>query len=303
MIIDLWREKMKCMKQISVKTPAKLNLALDVVGVDERGYHLLEMIMQTIDLYDIVTVTPNDSETITLSCDSPSIPIDQHNIGYVAASRFFDVCNITQRGVHIHLQKKIPQQAGLAGGSTNGAGVLVALNELYRTNLSVEQLCEFSKNIGADIPFCLTGGTALVEGIGEKITKIHDLPDCDFVIAKPKGGISTQRAFSEYDRAEIKQGEFEINEMIHAIEQENIVSVSNQLYNVLEHVCGISEVETIKNVMTSCGAKGALMTGSGSAVFGIFIDRGKAYACEKRLKERYAECFICKPIFHGPKII
>ena len=294
------------MQEITVKAPAKLNLALDIVGTDGRGYHLMKMVMQTIGLYDTITVQKQpegtSGEEIILSCTHPAVPCNEHNIAYAVAHSFFDTCGIRDQSLRIHIQKLIPQQAGMAGGSANGAGVLAALNALYQTKLSLEELCRIGKETGADIPFCLTGGTALVEGIGEKITKLPDLPDCVFVVAKPKGGISTQRAFAEFDRRGIAPS-LDLEKMCKAIGEGDILSVSENLYNAFERVCGLRDVEIINNMMMSCGAKGALMTGSGSAVFGIFTDRGRAYACEKRLKERYAECFLCNPVPHGPVIV
>ena len=289
------------MDQVTVKAPAKLNLALDITGKTQNGYHLMKMVMQAIDLYDTIRIRKNDTGKISLSCGLESVPCDERNIAYAAAEAFFQHCGIEERGVEIRLDKVIPQQAGMAGGSADGAGTLTALNELYQTGLSLPELCGIGKTVGADLPFCLTGGTAVVEGIGEIITPIADFPDCDFVVAKPKGGISTQRAFSEFDRAEIGPC-LDITAMVKAIEDRDAAGACAQMYNALARVCPLKEVEAIQNIMTSCGAKGALMTGSGSAVFGVFTDRGKAYACERRLSQRYEECFLCKPISHGPVI-
>ena len=289
------------MQAVWVNAPAKVNLALDITGVTDNGYHQMEMVMQAVSLYDRVLLEQTKTGGIALSCDPPSLPCDEGNIAWKAAQCFFDACGIQERNVRIHLEKQIPQQAGMGGGSADGAGVLAGLNVLYGTGLSTAQLCRIGIQVGADLPFCLCGGTALVRGIGEQITPLPDLPDCTFVIAKPKGGISTQRAFAEYDRAGLGPV-LRLDEMIGAMERGDLSGVCGQLYNALERVCGLRDVEVIKTTLLSLGAKGALMTGSGSAVFGIFTDRGRAYDCERRLKERYPECFVCRPVPHGPMI-
>lgn len=291
------------MKQkICVKAPAKLNFALDIVGTDERGYHLLQMIMQTIDLYDEITVTRKTEEGISLSCNLDYIPCNEKNICYRCAEVFFNATGITDRKIAIHMEKQIPQQAGMAGGSADGAGTLVALNRLYETNLPLDALCEIGAKIGADIPFCLVGGTAKVEGIGEKIKKIADFPDCVLVVAKPKGGISTQKAFADFDQKQIAP-KLNLEQMITAIERGNLHEICKELYNALERVCTLEEVFQLKNTMMGMGAKGALMTGSGSAVFGIFPDAKRAYDCECRLRTKYKDCFLCHPVTAGPMIV
>ena len=287
------------MQAVTINAPAKLNLALDITGVTENGYHLMEMVMQTVTLYDRVTLRRQETGGIALSCDVPGLPCGRENIAWKAAERFFDACGIARRDISIHLEKRIPQQAGMAGGSADGAGVLAGLDLLYGTGLSTEELCRIGVQVGADVPFCLCGGTAAVRGIGEQITPLPPLPDCLFVIAKPKGGISTQRAVAEYDRAGLGPV-FRLDEMAKAISDGDLAGVCARMYNALERVCGLRDVEVIKATLLSMGAKGALMTGSGSAVFGIFTDRGRAYACERRLKERFPECFVCAPAPHGP---
>lgn len=290
------------MKVVQVKAPAKLNLALDITGRTENGYHLMQMVMQTIDLCDTVWIESDHSGEIQLFCNWETVPCDHRNICYVCATLFFERTGIENQGLRIRIEKKIPQQAGMAGGSTDGAAVLVGLNRLYQAGLGIDELCEIGAAAGADIPFCLVGGTAVVEGIGEKIRRIVDLPACDLVIAKPNGGISTQKAFMEFDRQLIPP-QFDLEGMEKAIVAGDLTGTVGRMYNALERVCPLSEVFVIRDMMRSCGAKGAIMTGSGSAVFGIFTDRGKAYQCERKLAERYSESFLARPVPYGAQII
>jgi 4-diphosphocytidyl-2-C-methyl-D-erythritol kinase len=290
------------MKRICIQAPAKLNLALDIVGKTDNGYHLMQMIMQTIDLSDTVELEQTDTASIELTCSRSSVPCDQRNICYQCAKLFFEKTGVQNKGLRIHIEKRIPQQAGMAGGSTDGAAVLVGLNHLCETGLNLSELCEIGVQIGADIPFCLIGGTAVVEGIGEQIHPIAPMPPCSIVVAKPKGGISTQKAFMEFDRRQIKP-QLDLTKMIDAIESQDLSLTAECMYNAFEQVCTLEDVFTIRNLMKSCGAKSAIMTGSGSAVFGIFTDRKKAYQCERKLSQRYDECFLTDPISHGAQII
>jgi 4-diphosphocytidyl-2-C-methyl-D-erythritol kinase len=290
------------LKMVKVKAPAKLNLYLDIVGVNDKGYHLMEMLMQAIDLFDVITVEQSFDEKITLSCNWEFVPCNEKNIAYRCAEAFLEKTGIEPSGLHIHLEKRIPQQAGMAGGSADGAGVLRALNRMYGEILTNEELSEIGQRIGADIPFCLTGGTAKVSGIGEKITKISDFPECAFVVAKPKSGVSTQKAFQDFDQMGTGPV-YRLSAMIEAVAQGNYTAICENLYNALELVCPLEEVRTIRDSMMGCGAKGAMMTGSGSAVFGLFLDRKRAYECELKLKQKYTDCFLCGPCSEGPVIL
>lgn len=287
--------------QVTVKAPAKINLALDIVGVDERGYHLMNMLMQTIDLYDFVTLIKRDDTQIWLSCNRADIPCNNSNICDRCAQLFFAKTGI-KGGVDIHIEKNIPQQAGMAGGSTDGAATLVGLNRLFQTNLTLETLCQWGAEVGADIPFCLIGGTAKVTGFGEKILPIAAFPDCSIVVAKPRSGISTQRAFAEFDRAGTPP-QLDLEQIISLIEAKDLVGVCSEFYNALETVCNLPDLPVIKNSMRSFGAKGTLMTGSGSAIFGVFTDRSRAYNCEQKLRQKYHETFLCRPVTQGACIV
>lgn len=287
--------------QITVKAPAKVNLALDIVGLDERGYHLMKMLMQTIDLYDFITLTKREDEQIWLSCNRADIPCNDSNICDRCAQVFFSKAGIIG-GVDIHIEKHIPQQAGMAGGSADGAATLVGLNWLYQTGLSLETLCEWGAEVGADIPFCLVGGTAKVTGFGEQIQRVPDFPDCSIVVAKPRLGVSTKRAFAEFDKAGTPP-KLDLDEMLRLAGEGDVAGACKEMYNALESVCHLPDLPGIKNLMCSCGAKGALMTGSGSAVIGIFTDRSRAYICEQKLRAKYPDTFLCRPVNHGAMII
>lgn len=286
------------MNKIVLKAPAKINLALDIVGLNEKGYHLMKMLMQTVSIYDTVTIWKEEKNGILLSCDDLSIPCGPMNICWKCAEAFFSFTGIKEYGVGIHLEKIIPQQAGMAGGSADGAAVLVGLNRLYETGLSTEALCEIGKTVGADIPFCIVGGTAKVEGIGELITPLPPMPDCTIVVAKPRSGISTQKAFADFDRLDCPP-KLNLEDMIASMAKQDFTKMCSYLYNALEQVCPLQDVKSIKHSMLSCGAKGALMTGSGSAVFGLFSDKKRAYDCERKLASKYEQTYFCDPVPYG----
>ena len=286
---------------VKVIAPAKLNFLLDIIGLDERNYHLMEMIMQTIDIFDTITIDKRTDNLITLECDDKSIPCDERNICYKCAKLFLEKANI-QTGVNINIEKVIPQQAGMAGGSADGAGVLVGLNELFKTDYTIQDLCDIGVKVGADIPFCLVGGTAKVEGIGEKITKISEFKGYDIVVVKPQVGISTKEAFDTFDKQNIKPRN-NIDSMVKAIEQNDINLFCKNMYNALEFVSGVKEISEIEQIMIENKAKGALMTGSGSAVFGIFDNTESAKNCKELLLKKYSQTYLCHTVNHGAKVI
>ena len=281
------------MNSLKVKAPAKINLSLDIIGVLPNGYHSLCMIMQSVTLFDEITVTKKDSGGIVLTCDAEGIPLDKRNIIYKVAKKFFEHADIAEN-VSFHLKKVIPSQAGLGGGSADGAAVLKALNKLYITNFSDDKLCEIGVTVGADIPFCIKGGTALVGGIGEKITPLKPMPDCDIVIVKPKAGIDTAKAFADSDNCELIKHP-DTYAILSAIDNEDLGTLSQNLCNVLEQVAGLSEIDEIKSKLLARGAIGALMTGSGSAVFGIFDNHSIAKDCCEVLSEEYKDTFLVQP--------
>lgn len=292
------------MKRINVMAPAKINLLLDIESIFDNGYHSMKMVMQSIDLADIVTVTRvenSDGISITSNCDD--IPLDDSNIVYKAAKAFFKDTSIAEEGLEIHIDKKIPFKAGLGGGSADGAAVLFGLNVMFDCVLDKENLLKTAANVGADVPFCLVGGTALVTGIGEIVTPIKSLPECSIVVAKPSVGVDTGSAFAKYDEIEASIAHRGVHEMLHALPKGDLKRISKELFNVFEQVVKVQDVPSLKSVMLENDAMGALMTGSGSAVFGLFEYHRQASNCVKAICEMGMECHICSPVKHGVRII
>lgn len=269
------------MDSITVFAPAKINLFLDVVSKRSDGYHNLSMVMQTVSLGDTVFLS-SGTNGISLECDDPTLPNDEGNIAYRAAAAFLNAAEMNF-GVDIVLQKRIPHQAGLAGGSADAAAVLRGLNAMNGNRFSMAELAKIGVTLGADVPFCLHGGTALVEGIGEQITPVSNMPPCTILIAKPRPGISTAAAFAAIDACTELQHP-DISPVLQAVEQNNLSSLAQAMANTLEQVCPVQEVFKYKEVMREYGALGSLMSGSGSAVFGLFDDPAKAQLCADNLR-------------------
>ncbi len=249
------------------KSPAKINLSLDVVSKRCDGYHELKMIMQTVSLYDEINIEKDDN--ISIDCNKKNIPLNKKNLAWKAADAFFEYTSI-KGGCKIFINKNIPDGAGLGGGSSNAATVLLALNELYNTNLTDDELINIGVKIGADVPFFILKGTCLAEGIGEKLTKIENNTNPYVLIYKPQFSISTKWAYEnlKLDRKPV----YNINKIIENLKDKNYNY--NDIFNYLEDV-SISkypEINNIKNKMKNLGATASLMSGSGSSVFGIFDD-------------------------------
>ncbi|MBQ9986701.1 MAG: 4-(cytidine 5'-diphospho)-2-C-methyl-D-erythritol kinase [Oscillospiraceae bacterium] len=276
---------------------AKLNLTLDVLGCRADGYHDLEMIMQSISLCDSVAVRIGCGGDVTAVSNVAHIPNDERNIAVKAARAFIAATGIDCGGVHIAMEKRIPSSAGMAGGSADGAAVLRLLNELNDNPLDDVALCEIGVGVGADIPFCLMGGTSVARAKGEDLTEIFPLCDCFFVVSKPWKGMSTKAVFTEIDSHPILRHP-DTQAMISAIEDGDIRSVAENVYNVFEPVVSaeIADISTIKRLLRECGAMCAAMTGSGSSVFGMFATRKQAEHAGRVLKRRYTDTFVAKPV-------
>lgn len=273
------------MREITLLTPAKINLSIDVTGRLENGYHTVEMIMQSIDLCDTVTVEKKQSG-ISISCDLPYIPKDQRNIAWKAAEAFFSGCS-QKEGAHITLEKNIPVAAGLAGGSTNAAGVLKALNRLYGNHFSNDQLVELSKGLGADVAFCLKGGTQLARGIGDELTVLPDLANVHVLLVKPPFSISTPWVYKNLKMDQLGERP-DTYKLIHGIEEFDVHAIATGMRNVLESVTmrEYPELQIIMDRFMAYGAMGSRMSGSGLTVFGLFENEQKAlYAKEQFLKD------------------
>ncbi len=263
---------------MTVNAPAKINIALDITGKRPDGYHELLMIMHEIPLYDTVTVE-HDSK-ISVSGNKPDIPYNEKNIAYKAAAEFFAYTKISG-GAKIYLEKNIPDGAGLGGGSSDGAAVIKSLNKLYGACLSAEEMRDIAVKIGADVPFFITGGTCIAQGIGEKLTPISPLAPCFILLVKPNFSISTADAYKKADTA----GTFPHASVYDIAENiSDIKYVGKNMFNVLELAADSAEIRELKDIMTANGACGAMMTGSGSCVFGLFETEEGAKKCVEKIK-------------------
>ena len=285
---------------VTVEAPAKINLTLDVVGRRDDGYHLVETVMQAVDLCDRVTVRRTDKPgAVSLLCDDARVPDGPDNTAVRAAAAFFAACGLPNPGVEIGLRKRIPLQAGLAGGSADAAGTLVALDRLMDTRMTAAELCAVAETVGADVPFCVLGAAAYAEGIGTILTPLPSLPDCAVVIAKPLDGVSTAEAYRLVDRAALTRRPH-TGAAVDAVCAGDLAAVAHGLCNVFEEALALPEVAAIGQVMREHGTLGCRMTGSGSAVFGLVDNEEAARRCAAALRRDYDEVFQCRPCPHGP---
>lgn len=289
---------MSAVKSFHAKAPAKINLSLDIVGRRADGYHMIKTIMQTVSLFDEVSFTADDSGTLTLSVqnllEGEEVPEDERNIIFKAAKAFAAETGIAVSG-KFNLKKQIPSEAGLGGGSSDAAAALMGLNAIYETELSKEELCDIGEKIGADLPFFIYGGAALCEGIGEIITPVPSLRDCYIVLAKGKSGISTKEAYAAIDRAEITADDGKHDEIIAALSVGDAVAVSELAENVFEEVCDLPDVSLIQKIMLENDSLCSVMSGSGSAVYGIFEKRKHAAHCLSELEKEMDFAVLCEP--------
>ncbi len=293
---------------MKIEAYAKINLTLDIIGKRSDGYHDLTMIMQSVGLHDDIIVNLNDSGKISVKSSSALLADDESNIAYKAAKAFFEYSGISNRGVEIEIQKNIPMEAGMAGGSADGAAVIRALNELYGTKYSDTTLWEIGVKVGADVPFCITGGTMLAEGKGEILTNLPKLSDFDeppvILLCKPDIGVSTGKAYAAVDNCY----QTSINRpntmgMKTALSNKDTVGVAKNLSNVFEQVLNLDECNTIKKVMLGYGALGTCMSGSGTTVFGIFEDKTDVKECCFILSQLYENTYITYASDCGCKIV
>lgn len=264
---------------------AKINLGLDVLGKREDGYHEVRMIMQTIRMYDQLDMRKSVEPGIHLTTNKKYIPVDENNLVWRAAKLMMDTCGIIE-GVSIHLHKVIPVAAGMAGGSSDAAATLVGMNRLFHCGLSKEKLMELGVQIGADVPYCVLRGTALAEGIGEKLTVLPPMPDCWILIGKPGISVSTKYVYTTLD-LNTDTVHPDIDGMKKALEDGNLYGITERMGNVLQDVTipAYPEVERIKEQMKALGAVNAMMSGSGPTVFGIFDNEEKAQKACQKLRE------------------
>lgn len=276
---------------------AKLNLTLDVLGKRADGYHDLKSVMQTISIRDDIELDIGTGKSWSLKCSKDGIPTDERNLAWKAAKAFFDATGKDPNGLEIRITKRIPSEAGMGGGSADAAAVLRALNKHYDSPFSILALAELGASVGSDVPFCTVCGTAMVEGRGERIRKLPDMPDCVFVVCKPDFSSSTPELYRKIDETAIaKRPDNQVMES--ALLAGDLEKVATNLCNVFDPVVTADHLELnyIKSIFNSYGSIGQQMTGSGSAVFGIVSDFEFAAVICNMLKENYPQVFIAKPV-------
>ncbi len=280
---------------------AKINLSLDVTKRRPDGYHEVSMIMQSVDLSDILDIEKNEGDSIILTCDNDALACDGSNLIVRAAKALQDHVGAND-GLKMHLTKRIPMAAGLAGGSADAAAALVGVNKLCGYGLSVPELQKIGTKIGADIPFCIQGGTCLAEGIGEILTEISPMPDCHIVLIKPPFDVSTKYVYEHLDALDYATLDHpDTRAMQKLIAAGEVTTVAAHIGNILESVtvAGYPEIADIKNNLSAFGADGVLMSGSGPTVYGIFSDEEKAKKAKDGMNGKYKQVHLCKPKDRG----
>lgn len=280
------------MDKIILKAYGKINLSLDVLRRRPDGYHDVKMIMQTVDIYDTLTMSIREDEQIVIKTDLPGLTCGEDNLVYKAIKILKDAYNI-DKGVDVFLEKKIPMAAGMAGGSSDCAATLKGMNELFDLKLSDKELMEYGVKLGADVPYCIMGGTALSEGIGEILTPLNHLKGGNLVIATPDVEVSTPWAYKSLvlDENTIHPN---TEAMLQAVADADISGLAKHAYNVLESVVAKEhkKIGILENIMNEGGALGSIMSGSGPTVFGIFDDKENALAVYKEIKDK-TDCRNC----------
>lgn len=279
---------------------AKINLGLDVLCRREDGYHELRMIMQTINMYDQLELEISEETGIHITTNLPFIPVNENNLVYKAAKLLMDEFGIEQ-GLTVNLQKFIPVAAGMGGGSSDAAATMIGVNRLFGLGLSVKDLMKRGVKIGADVPYCLLRGTALAEGIGDKLRPLPACPDCYVLIGKPAISVSTKFVYENLHANDLEEHP-RIDEMLDAIQWHNLNRIADTMGNVLETVTipNYPIIEEIKNHMKDHGALNAMMSGSGHTVFGLFDDKRIAeHACEALRESHLAKTVFLTTMFNN----
>ncbi len=276
---------------------AKVNLTLDVLGKRADGYHDIKSVMQTISLRDDIQIELGTEKPWKIVCDKDGVPADENNLCWKAAKLFFDTIGQDPNGLEIRITKRIPMQAGLGGGSADAAAVLRALNRHYHAPFSLPALAELGAAVGSDVPFCVLCGTALVEGRGERIRKLPDIPECIFVVCKPDFSVSTEELYKVIDEKAIAKRP-NTQAMESAMLAGDLGAVVENVCNVFDPIVSADHLELnyIKSIFNSYGAVGYQMTGTGSAVFGITSAFENAAVICNMLKENYPSIFIAKSV-------
>ncbi|MBC7190281.1 4-(cytidine 5'-diphospho)-2-C-methyl-D-erythritol kinase [Candidatus Aerophobetes bacterium] len=287
------------MKKITVRAPAKINFYLDILGKRKDSYHEIESLVQSVSLYDIIHLEKTKDKKIEVSCNYPALPENYDNLVYKAAKLFFEIAGITC-GIRIKVEKRIPLGAGLGGGSTDAAATLLGLNLLFETDIPLPNLVKESSKLGSDVPFCILRGTAVIKGRGERVYPLPSIKDGWIVIVYPGVSVSTSWVYAQISQQLTsckKKGKLNITELRRKIKSEGITAVINLLYNKLEEVTALRlpVIKKIKEEFKKAGARGALMSGSGSSVFGVCENLKQAKRLSEKLKGG-GEVYITQPV-------
>ena len=283
---------------MEIQAFAKLNLTLDILGKREDGYHDLRMVMQSITLADTLTLEENQGEGLRVSANLRFLPTGEKNLAAAAALRFWEALGREQEDLDIRIEKRIPVCAGMAGGSSDAAAVLRALNQRAGDPFSPKELARLGERVGSDVPYCVLGGTALAEGRGEILTPLPALPSCWVVACKPDFPISTPELFAQADRVKLRRRP-DTAGLVAALEAGDLGGVARRMYNVFEDVLPArlyTRVAEIKNDLIQCGALGANMSGSGPTAFGLFDRLEAAQEARACLAQRYRDTFLCETV-------
>lgn len=290
-------------KYSSAKVAAfgKLNLMLDIVGINSGGYHELETVMQSVSLFDTLDMQINNTGENKIICEKAGFPCDSSNLIWKAVAAFEHYTGLKTGGITASVDKQLPSMAGMAGGSADCAATLCALDAMFDTKLKKTQLCEIGVGLGADVPFCIVGGTQLCRGVGEKMTALS-MPRCAFVVVKPDLSISTPAAFKKYDSLK-SVPKCDTKAFVSRLNKGDIKGMCGKMFNALEFAAQEEQIHKAKDDLIGAGALGSLMTGSGSAVFGVFDHPQKAKAALEKIKNDYPQAWICNPVSAGTQII
>ena len=283
---------------MEIQAFAKLNLTLDILGKREDGYHDLRMVMQSITLADTLTLEENQGEGLRVSANLRFLPTGEKNLAAAAALRFWEALGREPEDLDIRIEKRIPVCAGMAGGSSDAAAVLRALNQRAGDPFSQKELARLGERVGSDVPYCVLGGTALAEGRGEVLTPLAPLPRCWVVACKPDFPISTPELFAQADRVKLRRRP-DTAGLVAALEAGDLGGVARRMYNVFEDVLPArlyTRVAEIKNILIQCGALGANMSGSGPTAFGLFDRLEAAQEARACLAQRYRDTFLCETV-------
>lgn len=283
------------MGELALESYGKINLSLDVLYKRDDGYHELNTIMQQVDLMDKIILKDRENG-IKIECNKEEVPLNQSNLVYKAWEKLSEKTGM-YRGIHIIIDKKIPVAGGLAGGSSNAATVLKGLNQLWNLNLSYKELKKIGVKIGADIPFCIKGGTAHAKGIGEKLIKLNGFSNKMVLLANIGVPISTASVYGNLELGN-KESRMDIDKMVKYIEDDDLPNVAKNMSNIMEEVVIKKHpiIGEIKKDMVKYGALGSIMSGSGPTVFGLFDDEEKLYRCKKKLEKKVEKVYIARTI-------